>query len=130
VRSCNYLGNPDVLTNSGRLKKGNLNSSICFLVLIGIGIIFLMTGIVGCVKERKSQKEISMPIEEVLKKHTPELMSIPGVVGTGIGMDKDKKCILVLVLKKTPEMKKQIPSVIKGFPVKIEETGQITPHQR
>ena len=64
-------------------------------------------------------------IQEVLEAHTPDLMSIPGVVGTAVGEQKGELCIKVLVIKKTPELTKKIPSTLEGFPVDIQQTGEI-----
>ncbi len=64
-------------------------------------------------------------IEEVLKEHTEELMSVPGVVGIGQGLCNDKPCIKVFVIEKTPELEQEIPSSLEGYPVMIEETGEI-----
>ena len=64
-------------------------------------------------------------IQEVLKSHTPELMSIPGVVGTALGEQDGELCIKVLVIEKTPELTKKIPSTLEGFPVAIQQTGEI-----
>ena len=64
-------------------------------------------------------------IQEVLITSTPELMSIPGVVGTAIGEQKGEKCIVILVTRKTPELTKKIHSILKGFPTIIKETGEI-----
>jgi len=64
-------------------------------------------------------------IEDVLKEHTKELMSIPGVVGTGQSLCDGKPCIKVYVVNKTPELEKQIPQTLEGYPVVIEETGEI-----
>ena len=66
-----------------------------------------------------------MPIEEVLKQHTDQLMSFPGVVGIAIGESESKPCIKVLVVKKTAELSNKIPSNLEGFPVVVEETGTI-----
>lgn len=96
-----------------------------FLVLIGIGIITISLDIISCANKKKPTEVIKMSIEEVLKKHTPELMSIPGVVGTAQGKKNGKDCVLVLVIKKTPEITKKIPSSLEGFPVVIQETGEI-----
>jgi hypothetical protein len=63
-------------------------------------------------------------IEEVLKEHTPALMSRPGVVGTGQGLCDGQSCIKVYVVKETPELKEQIPDTLEGYPVVIEETGK------
>ncbi len=64
-------------------------------------------------------------IEAVLKERTKELMSIPGVIGTGQGICDDKPCIRVFVVKKTPEVDQKIPRTLEGYPVEIEETGKI-----
>ena len=65
------------------------------------------------------------PIQQVLSQHTDELMSIPGVIGTAQGLRDNKPCIMVLVIKKTPELNQKIPNVLEGYPVVVEETGEI-----
>ena len=64
-------------------------------------------------------------IEEVIREHARELMSIPGVVGVGQGLCDGKSCIKIFVAGKTAEMEQKIPSVLDGFPVVIEVTGPI-----
>jgi hypothetical protein len=64
-------------------------------------------------------------INEVIKEHTKSLMSIPGVVGTSQGKHAGKPCIRVLVIRKTPQLTKNIPSVIEGYAVTVQETGRI-----
>ena len=64
-------------------------------------------------------------IEVVLDEHTDELMSMPGVVGTGQGLCDDKPCIKVFVIERAPELDQKIPDALEGYPVKIEETGEI-----
>jgi hypothetical protein len=64
-------------------------------------------------------------IKEVLKKHTKDLMSMPGVVGTGQGLCEGKPCIKVFVIEKTPDLDQKIPKTLDGYPVVIEETGEI-----
>jgi hypothetical protein len=63
-------------------------------------------------------------LTKTLNMHSPKLMEIPGVVGTGQGKTADSPCIKVFVKKLTPELKENIPSTIENFPVIIEETGQ------
>jgi len=63
------------------------------------------------------------PIEEVLKQHTDSLMSIPGVVGTGQGVCREKPCIKIFVTERTPDVENKIPQQLGGYPVVIEETG-------
>jgi hypothetical protein len=69
-------------------------------------------------------------VEEALKNNADRLMSIPGVVGAAIGECGGKPCIRVLVDRKTAELMKNIPSMLEGFPVVVEETGPIGPMDR
>ena len=65
------------------------------------------------------------PIEAVLKEHTDRLMALPGVVGTAQGLCDGKPCIKVFVVKKAPELLDQIPNVLEGYTVEVQETGVI-----
>ena len=66
------------------------------------------------------------PLSDALAAHTPDLMKLPGVVGTAESRLGDgRPCILVMVVRLTPELERRIPQAIEGWPVKIEETGEI-----
>ena len=66
------------------------------------------------------------PIADVLAGHTPRLMAISGVVGTYEGaLDDGTPCIKVLVVKRTGEHDRLIPSQLEGYRVVIEESGEI-----
>jgi len=68
------------------------------------------------------------PIEQVLQAHATELMAQPGVVGVYQGALADgSPCIGVMVIKKTAELEKKIPRTLEGYPVRIDETGEIRP---
>ncbi len=95
-----------------------------------LSMIVLSVSTVGCsekrVEDQGGGEEMAAPtIEAVLKEHTDEWMSIPGVVGTGIGACEGKPCIRIFVVKKTPELLQKIPSKLEGFVVDVEETGEI-----
>jgi hypothetical protein len=66
-------------------------------------------------------------VKDVLKRHSRDIMSIPGVVGTAEGKCGGKPCIKVYVEKKTPELSRRIPARIDGYPVEIEQTGRFKP---
>lgn len=67
-------------------------------------------------------------IEQVLAAHTDSLMSLPGVVGTAIGMcDGGERCIKVLLDNSSPEAKARIPTRLEGFRVATEVSGTIRP---
>ena len=113
-----------------------MNIRICgtvpnmIILSLGIGMIVLSGSVVGCsqksVDDHGGQKEMpAKTIDEVLGEHTDEWMSIPGVVGTAIGQCEGKPCIRVMVVKKTQELMKKIPSKLEGFVVEVQETGEI-----
>lgn len=95
-----------------------------------IALWVVSVGAAACGKEfgattQAGSRAPGMTIEEALKQHTNRLLSLPGVVGTAIGECQGKPCIKVLVVKKSPELLKKIPSTLEGFPVAVEETGPI-----
>ena len=66
------------------------------------------------------------PLRVALAAHTPELMSLPGVVGTAeSALDDGRPCIQVLVARLTPALRKRIPETIEGWPVRVQEAGEI-----
>ena len=82
-------------------------------------------GQVGVGEGQKEQPMQEKSIEAVLTEHTSTLMALPGVVGTAQGSCSGKPCIKVYVAEKTPELLKQIPSSLEGYPVEVQETGEI-----
>ena len=64
-------------------------------------------------------------IQEALEDKTDAWMSLPGVVGTAIGLFQDQPCIKVYVVERTPELTTRIPSTVEGYRVVIEPTGEI-----
>jgi hypothetical protein len=77
--------------------------------------------------ETRHETAMTRPaIARVLAAHTPELMRVPGVVGTYEGRDHDgAPCIVVMAARLTPELRNSIPRTLEGWPVRIEETGEL-----
>lgn len=68
------------------------------------------------------------PLAEVLAAHTPRLMAIRGVVGTCEGaLDDGAPCFVVMVSALTPALRDSLPKALEGWPVRIDETGEIRP---
>ena len=63
-------------------------------------------------------------IKEVLKKHTVELMEVPGVAGVAEGESQGRPCIKVFVVDRNTEFLRRIPSTLEGYPVQVEESGE------
>ncbi len=69
-------------------------------------------------------------IDVVLREHTREFLSVPGVVGTAQGLCNGEPCIRVYVTTLTPEVMGKIPATLEGYPVSVEETGEFRPLPR
>lgn len=65
-------------------------------------------------------------LADVLRRHTPTLMAIPGVTGTGEGKRGAEAIIVVYVAHTTPELRERIPREIEGNPVEVRDIGQVT----
>jgi len=84
---------------------------------------------VSCSREQAEigQEDPSMPnksLEEILQEYTDSLMTMSGVVGTAQGLCDGEPCIRVFVIKKSDELMGQIPPMIEGYPVDVQETGE------
>ena len=65
--------------------------------------------------------------EEVLATHTDSLMSLPGVVGTAIGLCDGTACIRVLVADSMAASRRKIPNRLEGYVVHVEVSGVLRP---
>ena len=84
---------------------------------------------VSCSREQAEigQEDPSKPnksLEEILQEYTDSLMTMSGVVGTAQGLCDGEPCIRVFVIKKSDELMGQIPPMIEGYPVDVQETGE------
>ncbi|HKW14376.1 MAG TPA: hypothetical protein VJS69_07825 [Candidatus Krumholzibacteria bacterium] len=104
--------------------------------LIGCAVLALILG--GCHDNEPPRQErttaqdttrMSGPsITEVLARLTPELMKIPGVVGTAQGEQDGRPAIIVYVKAETDSLVMAVPSSLEGFPVKLQASGPIGLH--
>ena len=64
-------------------------------------------------------------VQRILEEQTPELMAIPGVVGTAIGGSAAQPCIKVYVVEETDGIRARIEATLGGQPVILQPTGSI-----
>jgi hypothetical protein len=95
------------------------------LLFGGIALMLLNFKCLDSGTEKPEGTQMPQKIIEVQKKHQKQIMSLPGVVGIGIGAEDGNPVIKVLVKQKTPELQKKIPTELEGFRVMIEEVGEI-----
>ncbi len=72
----------------------------------------------------------TVPMKVALEKHTPELLAIPGVNGTGEGVENGRPAFIIFVKKKSPELLARLPQRIEGHPVVVREIGEVIPYPR
>jgi hypothetical protein len=83
-----------------------------------------------CTGRGPSDEEASVSsrsIEQVLATHTDSLMSLPGVVGTAIGLCDGVPCIRVLVSDSSAVSRRKIPNRLEGYTVHVDVTGPLRP---
>lgn len=85
----------------------------------------LVAGLAACANIGGQEQAMAKPIAEVQQQHAGKLMAVPGVAGIATGLDRGKSCLKVYVIEKTPELMRQIPRELGGYPVIVEETGEI-----
>lgn len=67
-------------------------------------------------------------INGVKDAHASELMAIRGVVGVYVGeTEEGNACICIMVRELTPELKRRVPTLLDGYPIVIEVTGEMRP---
>jgi hypothetical protein len=67
-------------------------------------------------------------IAETVARHTPRLMALPGVVGTGEGLTDDTRpCVVVYVKSHSPDTSREIAPELDGHPVVVRAVGTIRP---
>jgi hypothetical protein len=67
-------------------------------------------------------------VHDVIDAHSAELLKVPGVVGVYEGeTSKHRPCVRIMVVKLTSELESRLPRRLEGYPVEIEESGEIQP---
>ena len=98
----------------------------CFLGCLGLAL-------VGCgtredsTHQRDASKAEQMAertIDSVLADHTNHLMTLPDVVGVGVGERAGRPCIKVFAARQSTALQEQLPDSLEGYIVEIEVTGE------
>jgi hypothetical protein len=100
------------------------------MIVFGIAIVVIpVIALLYATEQINTNQKGKIPpdqqIEQILKAHNQDLLSLPGVNGTAIGVKEGKPCIKVYVSEKSPELDQKIPSQLSGYPVEVEEKGEI-----
>jgi hypothetical protein len=89
-----------------------------------IAALLLIGAIAAC---GRNKDVATQDIDAVLAAHTDSLLTLPGVVGTAVGLCDGERCIKVLVADSNADTRRRIPDKLEGYRVVIEVTGIIRP---
>lgn len=67
-----------------------------------------------------------LSIQDALTRHTPSLMAIKGVTGTGEGKVDGEPVIVVYTSHISRDDRAAIPATIEGYRVDVREIGEVT----
>ena len=112
-------------TRARRNSSGHFFSPSFSAILIGV--VLELTASCNVYENAYSARGSPMTIEDALKQHTDQLLSVPGVIGTAIGECAGTPCIKVFTAKKSTELLNKIPATLEGYSVVVDETGPIRP---
>ena len=63
-------------------------------------------------------------IQEVKRRHSAELLGLPGVCGVGIAKGKSGEYVIALHLETDdPEVRARLPKIVEGYPVEPVHSG-------
>jgi hypothetical protein len=72
------------------------------------------------------ERAVSPTIQDVKAKHEDLLMAMPGVVSVGIGKNPDGQLVIIVGLDgRRPETVNQLPTILEGYPVRMEIIGPV-----
>lgn len=74
---------------------------------------------------RRAQASARRSIDSVLADHTDELLSLPGLVGAGIGRRDGAPCLKVYVQQHSESLDEAVPTTLEGYEVIVEEIGPV-----
>jgi len=102
-----------------------------FVGLIPLCLLFLHECEILQKNQDSKERKTMMDINEVIRTYADTMLSYPGVQGLYVGeTEEGAACIWVMVKEMTPELEEQIPDSLEGYPVRIEESGEIRPFKQ
>lgn len=95
-----------------------------------VSVVAMMVGLVACEpggisKSNQSSALSSEQVDAIKQRYDAKVLTIPGVVGSGIGECDGEMCFKVFVVKQTPSLQQALPREFEGVKVEIEETGEM-----
>ncbi len=72
------------------------------------------------------EKAVSPTIQDVKTRYEDSLLAMPGVISVGIGKNPDGQFAIIVGMDgPRPETVNQLPTVLEGYPVRMEIIGPV-----
>jgi len=112
---------------SKRARIEGIIAGLLVILALGVAIIGCQAGPAPAATSTPSGETPPAEIVDVMEKHQEELMSMPGVLGVGIGRSEatGEFVILVMVKEMPPALQEVLPKELDGFKVESVVTGEI-----
>lgn len=82
--------------------------------------------ILGSLNQTSVADTMQTNIQDVKNRHESQLMSMPGVVSVGIGLDEDKNPIIIIGIETDDaELRSRLPQQLEGYQVRVQHTGKV-----
>jgi hypothetical protein len=95
------------------------------LVLLSLAAPGCQKGAPKSTSSARGETIVRAPLADILKTHTPELLKIEGVTGTGEGQDGGEAVFVIFVAHDTPELRAKLPVSVEDYRVVVRESGEV-----
>lgn len=93
-----------------------------------VAVLALALALAACGPQRREEAVERPDIMSVVDAHAPRLIAIDGVAAIAVGaLDSGEPCVRIYVVELTDSLRAQLPRTLEGWPVDIEESGEIRP---
>ncbi len=93
-----------------------------------VALLLLTLTAASCGTPRQEETVDKPDIMAVVDAHAPELIKVPGVTAIAVGaLDSGEPCVRIYVDKLTDALRAKLPTTLDGWPVDVEESGEIKP---
>jgi len=89
-------------------------------------LVIILLFIIGSPGLACAVEPMQASIQDVKNRHVKQLMSLPGIVSVGIGLDDNKNPIIIISLEKDDsELITKLPRQLEGYSVHIQVSGKV-----
>ncbi|MFO7610566.1 MAG: hypothetical protein R6X35_15495 [Candidatus Krumholzibacteriia bacterium] len=93
-----------------------------------VATLLLVLALAACGPPRQEETVDRPDIMSVVDTHAPRLIAIEGVAAIAVGaLDSGEPCVRIYVVALTDALRAQLPPTLEGWPVVLEESGEIRP---